>query len=78
MVGPVHACKGCHRHVAGDTLVPFGSNFVMGMSRGILNFFCMAGHAGVIRFFLGIEAVPAAARVAGDTVELARLEAWAH
>ena len=78
MVGPVHARKGRHRHVAGNALVTFASDFVMGMGRGILNFFCMTGHTGVVRLFLGFESVPAATRVAGHTVELARLEAWTH
>jgi hypothetical protein len=78
MVGSVHAGKGRHRHVAGDALVSFTSCLVMGMGRGILNPFRMTGHAGVVRLFLGLEAVPATARVARDTVELARLEAWAH
>ena len=78
MVGSVHACKRCHRHVAGDALVTFASNFVMGMGRCIINFFCMTGHAGVVCFFFGFEAAPAAAGVTGDTVKLARLEAWTH
>ena len=78
MVGPVHAGKGRHRHVAGDALVSFASCLVMGMGRCILNSFCMTGHAGVVCLFLGPKAVPAAAGVTGDTVELARLEAWTH
>jgi len=38
MVGPVHARKRCHRHVAGDALVTFASYFVMGVVRRIINF----------------------------------------
>ena len=78
MVGPVHARKGCHRHVAGDALVPFASRLVTGMRGGILNFFCMTGHTGVVCLFLGPEPVSPAAGVTGDTVKGARFEAWTH
>ena len=78
MVGPVHARKRGHRHVTGDALVSFASGLVMGMGRGIPNLFCMAGHAGVVCLFFGFESVPAAAGVAGDTVELAPLQARTH
>ena len=64
--------------MAGDALVSLASCLVIGVGRGILNFFCMAGHTGVVRLFLGFEAVSTAACVAGDTVKLARLKAWTH
>ena len=50
----------------------------MGVGRRIINSFCVTGHAGVVCLLLGLEAVPAAAGVTGDTVKLARLEAWTH
>jgi len=38
----------------------------------------VTGHAGVVYLFFCFESVPAAAGVTGDTVNLARLEAWTH
>ena len=71
MVAPVHARKGCRRHLARYALISFASCLVMSVGGCILNLFGVAGQAGVVCLVVGLEAVPAAAGVAGDAVELA-------
>ena len=78
MVGPVHPGKGGHGHVAGDALVRRAVRLVVGVGRRVLHMVLVAGHAGIVGLFLGLEPVAAARGVAGHAVDLPGLGAGAH
>ena len=64
--------------MAGYAFVRRTVGFVAGVGRRIFHLFLVARHACIVGFFFGLETVTSAGGVAGDTVDLSCLGAWAH
>ena len=64
--------------MTGNTFIALTSLFVVGVVRGVLHMLLMTRHTGILKFFLSLEPVAPAARMASNTVDLACLHAGAH